>query len=80
MSPKCSRKERRRRFSNHSSVEAAMTGTRCVFLCESKSTLFGLPMHLGIIKITYNRTATCFMDEFCEPTVLSVNEYTPFEK
>ncbi len=29
-------------FSNRSSVEAAMTGRRCVFLGESKSTLFGL--------------------------------------
>ncbi len=35
-----------------------------VFLGESKSTLFGLPKVdvLGIIKITYNRTATYFMD------------------
>ncbi len=43
MPPKCSRKERRRGFSNHSSVDAAMSGRRCVFLGESKSTLFGLP-------------------------------------
>ncbi len=42
MQPKCSRKERRRGFSNRSSVDAAMSGRRCVFLCESKSTLFGL--------------------------------------
>ncbi len=42
MPPKCSRKERRRGFSNRSSVDAAMTGRRCVFLVERKSTLFGL--------------------------------------
>ncbi len=52
-------------FSNRSSVEAAMTGRRCMFLGKSKSTLFGLQkvMHLGIIKITYNRTITHFMDD-----------------
>ncbi len=43
MPPKCSRKERRRGFSNRSSVNAAMSGRSCVFLGESKSTLFGLP-------------------------------------
>ncbi len=43
MLPKCSRKEGRRDFSNRSSVEATMTGRSCVFLGESKSTLFGLP-------------------------------------
>ncbi len=32
----------RRGFSNHSSVDAAVSGRSCVFLCESKSTLFGL--------------------------------------
>ncbi len=65
MQPKCSRKERGRGFSNCSSVEAAMTGRRCMFLGKSKSTLFGLQkvMHLGIIKITYNRTITHFMDD-----------------
>ncbi len=42
MPPKCSRKERRRGFSNRSSVDAAVSGRRCVFLCESKITLFGL--------------------------------------
>ncbi len=42
MPPKCSRKERKRGFSNHRSVDAAMSRRRCVFLCESKSTLFGL--------------------------------------
>ncbi len=41
--PKCSRKERRRGFSNRSSVDEAMSGRRCLFLRESKSTLFGLP-------------------------------------
>uniref|UniRef100_A0A671L420 AIG1-type G domain-containing protein n=1 Tax=Sinocyclocheilus anshuiensis TaxID=1608454 RepID=A0A671L420_9TELE len=43
MPPKCARKERRRGFSNAVSVEAAMSGRRCVILGESKSTLFGLP-------------------------------------
>ncbi len=43
MPPKCSRKERRRGFSNRNSVDEAMTGRRCVFLFERKSTLFGLP-------------------------------------
>ncbi len=43
MQPKCSRKERRRGFSNRSSVDAAMSGRHCVFLGESKSTLFGFP-------------------------------------
>ncbi len=64
MPPKCSRKERRRGFSNRSSVDAAVTGRRCVFLCESKSIYlaFWNSMHLGIVKITYNRTATHFMD------------------
>ncbi len=33
----------RRGFSNSSSVEAAVSGISCVFLGESKSTLFGLP-------------------------------------
>ncbi len=42
MPPKCSRKERRRGFSNHSNVDAAVSGRCCVFLCESKITLFGL--------------------------------------
>ncbi len=32
----------RRGFSNRSSVDAAVSGRRCVFLGESKSTLFGL--------------------------------------
>ncbi len=36
-----------------------------MFLGESKSTLFGLrkKMHLEIIIITYNRTATHFIDD-----------------
>ncbi len=33
MQLKCSRKERRCGFSNRSSVDAAMSGRRCVFLC-----------------------------------------------
>ncbi len=61
MLPKCSRKERRRGFSNRSSVDAAMSGRRCVFLCESKSTLFGLPKVDAIrnhwLIFVYNRTA-----------------------
>ncbi len=36
--PKYSCKERRRDFSNHSSVEAAMSGRCCVILCESNRT------------------------------------------
>jgi len=40
---KCSRKERRRGFRNRSSVDAAVPGRRCVFLCERKNTVFGLP-------------------------------------
>ncbi len=65
MPPKCSRKERRRGFSNRSSVDAAVSGRRCVFLCENKSTLFGLLKvdAFRIIMITYNRTATHFMDD-----------------
>ncbi len=39
----CSCKERRRGFSNRSSVDAAVSGRSCVFLGQSKSTLFGLP-------------------------------------
>ncbi len=59
MPSKCSRKERRCGFSNCSSVDVAMSGRRCVFLCESKSTLFDLLKidAFRIIKITYNRTA-----------------------
>ncbi len=40
MPPKYSRKERRRGFSNHSRVDAVVSGRRCVFLGESKSTLW----------------------------------------
>ncbi len=42
MLSKCSRKERRCGFSNRSSVDAAVSGRHCVFLCKSKSPLFGL--------------------------------------
>ncbi len=71
----CSREERRHGFSERSSVEAAMSGRRCVFLCESKSTLFGLPNVDAIrnhwLRFVYNRTAnpnvricaTHFMDD-----------------
>ncbi len=66
----------RRGFSNCSSVDAAVSGRSCVFLGESKSTLFGLPKvdAFRIIKITYNRTAQprCYHNAFygwpfCEP-------------
>ncbi len=55
----------RRDFSNRSSVDEAVSERCCVFLGESKSTLFGLPKvdAVRIIKITYNRTATHFMDD-----------------
>ncbi len=76
MPPKCARKERRRGFSNRSSVDAAMSGRRCVLLC--KSTLFGLLKvdAVGTIKIIYNRTAqprcsnmcnAFYGRQFCEP-------------
>ncbi len=80
MPPKCAYKERRRGFSNRSSVDAAMSGRRCVFLCESKSTLFGLPKVDAIrnhwLRFVYNRTAqpNCsnlcnafYGRQFCEP-------------
>ncbi len=61
MPPKCSRKERRHSFSNRSSVDAVMSGRCCVFLCESKSTLFVLPKVDAIrnhwLRFVYNRTA-----------------------
>ncbi len=47
-------------FSNRSSVEAAVSERLCakaLYLALRKL------MHLGIIKITYNRTATDFMDD-----------------
>ncbi len=75
MPPKCSRKERRRGFSNRSSVDAVMSGRRCVFLCESKNALFGLPKvdairNLWLIFVYYRKhnpnvriCATHFMDD-----------------
>ncbi len=61
MLPKCSCKERRRCFSNRSSVEAAMSGRRCVFLCKSKNTLFGLlkvdAFRYHWLRFVYNTTA-----------------------
>ncbi len=81
MPPKCSGKERRRGFSNHSSVDAAMSGRCCVFLCESKSTSFGLPKVDAIrnhwLKFVYNTTAqpkcsnlcnAFYGRQFCEPS------------
>ncbi len=62
-------KERRRGFSNRSNVEAAMTGKRCVFLCESKSTLFGLMKVDAIrnhwLRFVYNRTAQPKCSNLC---------------
>ncbi len=65
MQPKCSRKERRRDFSNRRTVEAAMTGRRCVFLGESKGTLFGLPK-VDAFRNHYSRTAQprCYHNAF----------------
>ncbi len=61
MPPKCSRKERRCGFSNRSTVDPVMSGRCCVFLCESKSTLFGLPKVDVIrnhwLRFVYNTTA-----------------------
>ncbi len=69
MPPKCSHKERRCGFSNHSSVDAAMSGRRCVFLCESKSTLFGLPKVDAIrnhwLRFVLNRTAQPKCSNLC---------------
>ncbi len=69
MPPKCARKERRRGFSNRSSVDAGMSGRRCVFLCESKSTLFGLPKVDAIrnhwLRFVYNRTAQPKCSNLC---------------
>ncbi len=69
MPPKCSRKERRRGFSNRSSVDAVMSGRRCVFLCESKNALFGLPKvdairNLWLIFVYY-RTAQPKCSNLC---------------
>ncbi len=68
MAPKCSCKERRG-FSNRSNVEAVMTGKRCVFLCESKSTLFGLMKVDAIrnhwLRFVYNRTAQPKCSNLC---------------
>ncbi len=61
MPPKCAHKERGRGFNNRCSVDAVMSGRRCVFLCESKSTLFGLPKVDAFrnhwLRFVYNRTA-----------------------
>ncbi len=69
MPPKCSRKERRRGFSNRSSVEAALSGRSCVFLCESKSTLFGLLKVDAIrnhwLRFVYNTTAQPKCSNLC---------------
>ncbi len=69
MQPKCSRKERRRGFSNRSSVDAAVSGRRCVFLCESKSTLFVLLKVDAVrnhwLRSVYNRTAQPKCSNLC---------------
>ncbi len=80
MPPKCSREERRRGFSKRSSVDAAVSGRRCVFLGESKSTLFDLPKVDAFtnhrLRLVYNRKAqpkclylcnTFYGRQFCEP-------------
>ncbi len=67
--PPNSRKERRRGFSNRSSVDAAMSGRRCVFLYESKSTLFGLQKVDAIrnhwLRFVYYRTAQPKCSNLC---------------
>ncbi len=69
MPPKCSRKERRRGFSNRSIVDAAMSGRSCVFLGESKSTLFGLLKVDAIrnhwLRFIYNTTAQPKCSNLC---------------
>ncbi len=69
MPPKCSRKERSRGFSNRSSVDAVMSGRRCVFLGESKSTLFWLPKVDAIrnhwLRFVYNTTAQPKCSNLC---------------
>ncbi len=67
-------------FSNRSSVEAAVSGRRCVFRCESKCALFGLPRVDAIkyhwLRFVYDRTAqpkssilcnTFYVRQFHEP-------------
>ncbi len=67
--PKCACKERRCGFSNHSSVEAVMSGRSCVFLCECKNTLFGLLKVDSIknhwLRFVYNRTAQAKCSNLC---------------
>ncbi len=69
MPPKCSRKERRRGFSDRSSVDAAVSGRLCVLLYESKSTLFGLPKVDAFrnhwLRLVYNTTAQPKCSNFC---------------
>ncbi len=66
---KMSRKERRRGFSDRSSVDAAVSGRLCVFLYESKSTLFGLPKVDAFrnhwLRLVYNTTAQPKCSNFC---------------
>ncbi len=64
MHPKCSRKERRRGFSNAVVWKQPCQGDAVCFYGKQKHYLtFRKQMHLGIIKITYNRTATDLMDD-----------------
>ncbi len=69
MQPKCSLKERRRGFSKHSSVDAAVSGRRCVLLGESTSTLFGLPkvdvFRNHWLRFVYNTTAQPKCSNLC---------------
>ncbi len=69
MQPKCSRKERRRVFSNRSSDDAAVSGRRCVFLGKSKSILFGLQKVDAFrnhwLRFVYNTTAQAKCSNWC---------------
>ncbi len=62
-------KKRRHGFSNRSSAEAAMSGRHFVFLCESKSTLFGLPKVDAFRNHYYlqQNSYTFYGRPFCEP-------------
>jgi len=49
-------------------VDAAVSGRRCLFLCESKSTLFGLPNEdlESLVKICIQQNSTIQMFEFVQ--------------
>ncbi len=57
-------KERRCGFSNCSSVDAAVTGRSCVSMQKQKNFIWpSESMNLGIIKITYNNSATQMLSQ-----------------